>query len=215
LLRMFRENRSPMKDKDDIERDRGPEIRGFDRPEEEDLAEFTLTAKFWANPKTVETEKLMIQILILLNSLGYALLSSIDFAREPGDKLTLVFERPILSGSLTQSPGPQFGYQANGSTVSHQQPPPHSGSLPPISGNGVLQQIFGVSFTSQTSFRCICPPLESTPGVLQALRNAWPKGVEVENKVADGCYEFKLKGYACKLIASYLVVLLTDIYSLC
>lgn len=196
LLRMFRDNRSPIKDKNDIERDRGPEDRGFERKEEEDLAEFTLIAKFWANAKSLDTEKLMVQILILLNSLGYALLSSIDFAREPGDKLTLVFERHILPGT-TQAP--QFGHHANGSTTSHPQQPPHSASLPPpSSGNGIQQQIFGLSFTSQTSFRCICPPLESTPGILMALRNAWPKGVEEENKIADGCYEFKLKGYACE-----------------
>lgn len=169
--------------------------------DEEDLAEFTLTAKFWANPKALETEKMLVQILVLLNSQGYSLLTSIDFGREPGDKLTLVFERPAQYLSPTQYSHPAV---TNGSS-SHVPMPSHhhqsSTGSAPGSGSGssgpVKQLLFGLSFTSQTSFRCINPPLESTPGILQALRNAWPRGIENETKVSEGCYEFKLKGYSC------------------
>jgi hypothetical protein len=213
LLKLFRDNKSPLRDQESFERDRfdiSTERRlpgrapGSGSGEEEDLAEFTLTAKFWANPKALESEKLLVQILVLLNSQGYSLLTSIDFGREPGDKLTLVFERPVQY----QSPG-TTQYITNGyGTVP--TPPSHhhqnstgsaAGSTqgaPPGSISGPVNQLlFGLSFTSQTSFRCINPPLEATPGILQALRGAWPRGIENETKVSDGCYDFKLKGYSC------------------
>ncbi|KAG8798614.1 hypothetical protein FRC16_006914 [Serendipita sp. 398] len=187
LLKSYRDNRSPVKDKDIIERD-----KPLERSEDEDVVEFTLAAKFWANAKTLETEKLIIQILILLNSQGYSLLSPIDFGREPGDKLTLVFERPTHVGSPGQS-----NVNHTGGTPPGAQQVSHSGSSGGAPGTiAVRQVLFGLSFTSQTSFRCINPPLTSTPGILQALRNSWPKGVEAENKVSDGCYAFKLRGYS-------------------
>ena len=212
LLKTFRENKSPLRDKEQIDRDTGASTNekrsgpagvgnGRTPGEEEDLAEFTLTAKFWANPKSLETEKMLVQILVLLNSQGYSLLTSIDFGREPGDKLTLVFERPAQYLSPTQYTNPAA---TNGSTshipMHHHQNSTGSASAQ-ASGSGstgpIKQLLFGLSFTSQTSFRCINPPLESTPGILQALRGAWPRGIESENKVSEGCYEFKLKGYSC------------------
>jgi hypothetical protein len=223
LLKTFRDNRISPKDKNNLENDRahpssdahgahpagGGGAGGLGRNEDEDLlAEFTLGAKFWANAKSVETEKLMIQILVLLNSQGYVLVSSIDFGREPGDKLTLVFERPLQPSTSTppqqqqQSTPGMYHMALNGSTTSHHQHGAHGGSqgsaFTPATGNGVRQLLFGLSFTSHTSFRCIHPPLESTPGILQALRGAWPKGVEAETKSSEGCYEFKLKGYSSK-----------------
>ena len=213
LLKLFRNNKAPLKDNEEAERDRSEEGTERRPPggapdrgpgEEEDLAEFTLSAKFWQNPKALETEKLLVQILVLLNSQGYSLLTSIDFGREPGDKLTLVFERPLqyLSPGATQSP--PNGYTTGPSQPGHQHqnssgsaaggtPPAGSGSA----GGPIKQLLFGLSFTSQTSFRCISPPLETTPGILQALRGAWPRGIENEAKVSDGVYEFKLKGYSC------------------
>lgn len=186
LLKIYKDNRPPLKDKENIEND-----RPADRPEDEFVAELTLVAKFWANAKTVETERLIIQILVLFNSQGYALLTSIA-GREPGDKLTLVFERPVVYHSSPQQAQPNV----NGHTPGHRQSG-HGGSTgSAIANNGVHQLLFGISFTSPTSFRCINPPLESTPGILQALRNAWPRGVEGESKIADGCFEFKLRGYS-------------------
>lgn len=136
-------------------------VRLFRENKDEELAEFTLVAKYWVNAKNVETEQLLLQLLVLLNSLGYTFLSSIDYGREPGDKLTLAFSRPVGT-SLT-----------------------------------IQQLVFAISFASATSLRVLSPPLSSTPGILAAVRSAWPRGVVSETKAADNVWEFKLKGYAC------------------
>lgn len=138
-------------------------LRLFRENEEEGVVEYALAAKFWSNPKALETEKLVIALFVTLNSLGYCFVSNIDFGRDQGDKLTIAFSKPT-----------------------HQSP---------AAGPPVHQLVFGISFTSQTSLRCIFPPLESTPGILQALRSAWPRGIDSESKLGEGCYDFKLKGY--------------------
>ena len=52
--------------------------------------------------------------------------------------------------------------------------------------------------------RVICPPLNSTPAVLQAVCASWPRGIMDERKVGDAAYEFKLKGYSCVYLTSSL-----------
>jgi hypothetical protein len=141
-------------------------LRLFRENTEDEIAEYALAAKYWSNPKAPETEKLVVAMFVTLNSLGYSFVSTIDFGRDQGDKLTIAFSKPSQQSSTAV----------------------------PL----VHQLVFGISFTSQTSLRCIFPPLESTPGILQALRSAWPRGIDSESKVGEGCYEFKLKGYGCE-----------------
>lgn len=70
LMRLFRENR------------------------DEGVAEFVLGPRFWQNPKNIETELLLLEIMSFFNRQGYAFLSTIDYGRDSSDKLTLSFTRP-------------------------------------------------------------------------------------------------------------------------
>lgn len=138
LMRLFRENR------------------------DEEVVEFVLGPKFWQNPKNIETEQLLLHIITFFNLQGYTFLSTIDYGRDSGDKLTIAFTRPQ--------------------------------GAPPT----VQQLVFAVSFNAPTFLRVLNPPLQSTPGILAAVRTAWPRGIVSENKAANTCYEFKLKGYSCE-----------------
>jgi hypothetical protein len=138
LMRLFRENR------------------------DDQVAEFVLASKFWQNSRSVETELLLLHIINFFNNQGYTFLSTIDYGRDSGDKLTLSFTRPQ--------------------------------GTPPT----VQQLVFAVSFNAPTSLRVLNPPLQSTPGILAAVRTAWPRGIVSENRAAVSCYEFKLKGYSCE-----------------
>ncbi|GJE86040.1 hypothetical protein PsYK624_021200 [Phanerochaete sordida] len=136
--------------------------------------EFSLEGKPWSNAKSITSEKLIIDILAIVLHCGYIFLSTIDYGREPDDKLALVFSKPQVV-----APGP-FPF-SNGSTISLHPP--------------VVKTPFAISFSSATLLRVVGPPLHSTPAVLQAVRGAWPRGVVSEKKVGDATYEFKLKGY--------------------
>lgn len=139
--------------------------------------EFSLEGKPWSNAKSITSEKLIIDILTIILHCGYIFLSTIDYGREPDDKLALVFSRPQVA-----PPGP-FPF-SNGSAVSLNPP--------------MVKTPFAISFSSTTLLRVVGPPLHSTPAVLQAVRGAWPRGVVSEKKVGDATYEFKLKGYKCE-----------------
>lgn len=137
-------------------------MRLFRENRDEEVAEFVLGPKFWQNPKSTETETLMLHIINFFNLQGYTFLSTIDYGRDSGDKLTISFTRP-------------------------------QGTTPTVQ-----QLVFAVSFNAPTSLRVLNPPLQSTPGILAAVRTAWPRGIVSENKAGITCYEFKLKGYSCK-----------------
>ncbi|KAI0274701.1 hypothetical protein BC834DRAFT_965198 [Gloeopeniophorella convolvens] len=143
--------------------------------------ELSLEGKPWSNPKTTRTEKLLIEILEILFRNGHNFLSTVDYGREPDDRLIMAFSRPSQSpshspaGSLTT-----FQRMSNGSSTLA----PHSVRVP-----------FAISFISQNVLRVIAPPLHLTPAILQTVRGSWPRGVVSEKKVADNVYEFKLKGY--------------------
>ena len=139
--------------------------------------EFSLEGKPWSNAKSITAEKLIIDILTIILHCGYIFLSTIDYGREPDDKLAIVFSKPQMAQN------PLFPL-SNGSAVSLNPP--------------VIKTPFAISFSSATQLRVVGPPLHSTPAVLQAVRGAWPRGVVSEKKVGDATYEFKLKGYKCE-----------------
>ncbi|KAF7306732.1 hypothetical protein MIND_00464900 [Mycena indigotica] len=141
------------------------------------VCEYSLGGRPWASPKSTHTERVIVQILAVIYEHGYQYLSTIDYGREADDKLALAFARPVPRVPASLSPV--------------ESPIPTS-----ISSNRQGRRIpFALSFTSQTTLRVIAPPLHSTPAILQAVRGAWPRGVVGEKKVADNCFEFKLKGY--------------------
>ncbi|EGN97623.1 hypothetical protein SERLA73DRAFT_161581 [Serpula lacrymans var. lacrymans S7.3] len=155
----------------------------FRQDSAQNLCEFTLDAKPWASPKSVKTERIIVDILATIYRHGYSYVSTIDYGREHDDRLAIAFSRP---SSPTPSP-PHSMYPipaGSGSNISHQ-----TGSKPE------KRVPFAISFVSAKILRVIYPPLHSTPAILQAVRASWPRGVVSEKKVGDASYEFKLKGY--------------------
>jgi hypothetical protein len=145
------------------------------------LCEFTIEGRPWAMAKSITTEKLLVDLMGVIFRHGFIFLSTLDYGREQDDRLALAFSKPATFGS-SRPTSPDPGVH-NGSLV----PPPRAPRVP-----------FAISFTSTTTLRVINPPLNSTPAILQAVRGAWPRGVVAEKKVADTCFEFKLKGYKCE-----------------
>lgn len=141
--------------------------RSFRQDTTQNLCEITLEGKPWAQPKSLDTERLVVEIFAVILSNGFTLLTSIDYGRENDDKLCLVFSK--LNSSVAPTGSDLW--------INNQIP-------------------FAVSFPSTTSLRVIAAPLHSTPAILQALRTAWPRGISGERKLAEGSYEFKLKGYS-------------------
>ncbi|KAL5519120.1 hypothetical protein ACEPAH_803 [Sanghuangporus vaninii] len=64
-----------------------------------------------------------------------------------------------------------------------------------LSAHEAARTPFALSFPSSKVLRVINPPLNSTPAILAAARNAWPRGVTGEKTVSNGVWEFRLKGY--------------------
>ncbi|EFI27786.1 hypothetical protein CC1G_14709 [Coprinopsis cinerea okayama7 len=153
------------------------------------LYEFSLDGKPWANPKSVATEKLLVDIFAIIYQAGYSFLSSIDYGREHDDRLAMVFSKPSATpeASRTGTPLPPGGSPflgANTTVESLPKPTTTEKRVP-----------FALSFASTTLMRVIAPPLHLTPAILQAVRAAWPRGVVYEQKVGENSFEFKLKGY--------------------
>ncbi|KAG7450341.1 uncharacterized protein BT62DRAFT_506386 [Guyanagaster necrorhizus] len=141
------------------------------------LYEFALEGKPWTNAKSAATERLLMEILSIIYQHGYSFLSSIDYGRETDDRLAMAFSKPSANPSFrSDSPLPE------GSKISH-------------SDKFKLKVPFALSFPSTTILRVICPPLDTTPAILQAVRGSWPRGVVSERKIGDHSFEFKLKGY--------------------
>lgn len=152
------------------------------------LYEFTLEGKPWSSPKSVNSERLLVEIIAIIYQHGYSFLSTIDYGREHDDRLAVTFSKPSSTAPSPRSGSPRL-----------------SSSQPDGSGTNLLHQLearrrkkvpFALSFASATLLRVINPPLHSTPAILQAVRGAWPRGVVSEKKIGDA-YEFKLKGYKC------------------
>ncbi|KDR85162.1 hypothetical protein GALMADRAFT_204710 [Galerina marginata CBS 339.88] len=146
-------------------------ILSFREDSVQNLYEFALDAKPWANPKSVPTEKLLVNIISVIYQCGYTYLSTIDYGRENDDRLAMTFSRPSVA--LVNS---------------------RAGEKPKVN-----RVPFAISFSSVTVMRVISPPLHLTPAILQAVRGSWPRGVVAEKKVGDNSYEFKLKGYKYSL----------------
>ncbi len=143
------------------------------------LYEFALEGKPWTNVKSAATERLLMEILSIIYQHGYSFLSSIDYGREIDDRLAMAFSKPSVTPSpRSDSPLPE------GSKISH-------------SDKSKVKVPFALSFPSATTLRVICPPLDTTPAILQAVRGSWPRGVVSERKIGDHSFEFKLKGYKC------------------
>ncbi|KAK0208581.1 hypothetical protein DFS33DRAFT_1253036 [Desarmillaria ectypa] len=141
------------------------------------LYEFALEGKPWTNAKSAATERLLMEILSIIYQHGYSFLSSIDYGREIDDRLAMAFSKPSVTPSpRSDSPLPE------GSKMSH-------------SDKSKVKVPFALSFPSATTLRVICPPLDTTPAILQAVRGSWPRGVVSERKIGDHSFEFKLKGY--------------------
>ncbi|KAJ7666417.1 hypothetical protein B0H17DRAFT_1089730 [Mycena rosella] len=144
---------------------------------DQQLCEIALVGKPWTSAKSVETEKLLLDMLGVIYQHGYTYLSTIDYGRESDDRLAMAFSKPAVRALSPLSPS--------------ESPLPASLSL-----NRHGKRVpFALSFTSATIMRVIAPPLHSTPAILQAVRGAWPRGVVSEKKVGANCFEFKLKGY--------------------
>ncbi|KAJ7900031.1 hypothetical protein B0H14DRAFT_3423440 [Mycena olivaceomarginata] len=141
------------------------------------MCEIVLGGKPWASGKSLLTEKLLVEIFAVIYQHGYTYLSAIDYGRESDDRLAMAFSKPAVRSlsplSSTGSPNPASSSLNN-----------HGRRIP-----------FALSFVSATVLRVIAPPLHSTPAILNAVRGSWPRGVVSEKKVADNCFEFKLKGY--------------------
>lgn len=62
-----------------------------------DLVEFSLEGKPWApsQSKSVDSEKLFVQILDIIFQHGYKFLSTIDYGRERSERVCITFSRPI------------------------------------------------------------------------------------------------------------------------
>ncbi|KAF8912832.1 hypothetical protein CPB84DRAFT_1759610 [Gymnopilus junonius] len=149
----------------------------------QNLYEFALDGKPWANPKSAATEKLLVDIIAVIYQSGYTHLSLIDYGREADDRLAMTFSKPAIA-SRSPTPLPS----SNSAKV--------NGSASSFGETCLAKRIpFAISFSSVTVMRVISPPLHLTPAILQAVRASWPRGVVAEKKVAENSYEFKLKGY--------------------
>ena len=156
----------------------------------QNMCEFALDGKPWANPKSVPTERLLVDIIAVVYQCGYTYLSTIDYGREVDDRLAMTFARPatpLSNPSSPRSPVPSSPALKNDSSTGSVPDAPKTSRVP-----------FAISFSSVTVMRVIAPPLHLTPAILQSVRASWPRGVVAEKKVGDNSYEFKLKGYKCK-----------------
>jgi hypothetical protein len=143
------------------------------------FTEFELEGKLWVT-KSLSTERLLVEMFAIIYQTGFSYLSTIDYGRESDDRIAITFSKPCLPSEFL---------------VSSSSSSPQIPSLAPIPDLPRPRVPFALSFTSPTVLRVICPPLHSTPAILQAVRGAWPRGIQSEKKVGENSFEFKLKGY--------------------
>ncbi|KAI0036705.1 hypothetical protein K488DRAFT_81947 [Vararia minispora EC-137] len=152
--------------------------------------EFAVDGKPWANPKSLPSEKLLLDILAVLLHQGFEFRSTFDFGREQDDRIIVAFSKPTTPINHTPTTSPPS------SPVLQSQPfrtsQVSSSAAHPAR---LVKHPFAISFPSATLLRVISPPLASTPAILQSVRGSWPRGVVSERKIGPDSYEFKLKGY--------------------
>ncbi|KAI0053298.1 hypothetical protein FA95DRAFT_1568639 [Auriscalpium vulgare] len=144
------------------------------------FSEFAIDGKPWNTPKSLHTEKLLIDLFSVLYRNGHEFLSTLDYGREQDDRVIMAFARP--GGPTAQSP-------AGSSSALHRT------SQASVQALSKVKVPFAISFPNTNILRVISPPLHSTPAILQTVRGSWPRGVVAEKKVGENVYEFKLKGY--------------------
>ena len=149
--------------------------------------ELSLEGKPWSSPKSMRSEKLLIEIIDVIHHTGHKFLTTMDYGREQDDRIIMTFSRTFPSPFSNPSPHPPFHSMSNDSLSVASHP---------------VKLLFAVSFLSQSHLRVIAPPLHLTPAILQTVRGSWPRGVVSEKKAAENVYEFKLKGYKCNVIYS-------------
>ena len=149
--------------------------------------ELSLEGKPWSNPKSMRSEKLLIEIVDVIHLAGHSFLTTMDYGREQDDRVIMAFSRTIPSPLSNATHTPPFHSMSNDSSSVVPHP---------------VKLLFAISFISQSHLRVITPPLHLTPAILQTVRGSWPRGVVSEKKVAENVYEFKLKGYKCNVIHS-------------
>jgi hypothetical protein len=146
--------------------------------------ELALEGKPWSSPKSMRSEKLLIEIIDVIHLAGHKFLTTMDYGREQDDRIIMAFSRTFPSPLSNATPPPFHSMSNDSSSVV-----PHPVKL-----------LFAISFISQSHLRVIAPPLHLTPAILQTVRGSWPRGVVSEKKAAENVYEFKLKGYKCNVI---------------
>jgi hypothetical protein len=154
--------------------------------------EFALESKPWVDSKGLNSERFLLEVIAIIYRHGYSYVSTINYGREPDDRLAMTFACPI---QLLES-------QSHSPTI-----PSYTLGAPEMSYDSFTLQSptnyrvpFALSFTSATTLRVINPPLHATPAILAAVKGSWPRGVDSEKKIGDACYEFKLRGYKCNFI---------------
>ncbi|TFY80284.1 hypothetical protein EWM64_g3728 [Hericium alpestre] len=149
----------------------------------EDLYEFALHGKPWNNPRRIQSERLLIDLLsIIILQNGYHFLSTIDYGREQDDRVIMTFSRPNTPPS--HSPRASTSVIQGVGNESVTTCSPH-----------VTQTLFALSFPNFNTLRVISPPLHSTPAILKTVRGSCPRRVVSEKAAGNNVYEFKLKGY--------------------
>lgn len=142
--------------------------------------ELALEGKPWSSPKSMRSEKLLIEIIDVIHLTGHKFLTTMDYGREQDDRIIMAFSRTFPSPLFNAAPPPPFHSMSNDSLSVAPHP---------------VKLLFAISFISQSHLRVIAPPLHLTPAILQTVRGSWPRGVVSEKKAAENVYEFKLKGY--------------------
>jgi len=151
----------------------------------DNFLELALEGKPWSSPKSMRSEKLLIEIIDVIHLAGHKFLTTMDYGREQDDRIIMSFSRTFPSP--LSNPTPPFHSMSNDSLSVVPHP---------------VKLLFAISFISQSHLRVIAPPLHLTPAILQTVRGSWPRGVVSEKKAAENVYEFKLKGYKCNVIYS-------------
>ncbi len=167
---------------------------------QDNFLELSLDGKPWSNPKSMRSEKLLIEIIDVIHLTGHKFLTTMDYGREQDDRIIMTFSRTFPSPLSNTAPPPPFHSMSNDSLSTVPHP---------------VRLLFAISFISQSHLRVIAPPLHLTPAILQTVRGSWPRGVVSEKKVAENVYEFKLKGYKCNVIHSIDLIDLTHSPPVC
>ncbi|TFK57366.1 hypothetical protein OE88DRAFT_125126 [Heliocybe sulcata] len=171
---------------------------------EESCYEYTVEGRPWSSPKSINTELLIVDLLHMILRHGFSFLSTIEYGRVREDKVAIVFSKPqpgldrtqvaFVSSSTNLGRGASSFPNGSSTTLAPQSPVVGHAQLPNERRMIQVKIPFALSFPSASILRVLAPPLNSTPAIITAMRQSWPRGVVSEKKVGDA-FEFKLKGY--------------------